>query len=270
MLKTNFVKNANNENGGKFYKAVAHVSYQMEVKSCDEAIKKAQNQRDSDGATDAEKKVAEEAIKALTECRDKAAKNAANFLDDYSIVVKDMTAAGNPEIAVKNCISILATDGNRNYVPLAWTLTQDDTKKLKNALDLIHVTGAFSESGMVSNSAEIKEAVKTARGDIERVMKDEFSIPVETAYTKKFMCNCNASDLRMIHETYVTGLRLVKSEFKGEDPLTGIENNKSDWYTVKLEMQTALQTQTRKGKTTIRNKRFCQTLAQIVMTKYSK
>lgn len=70
MLKTNFVKNANSENGGKFYKAVAHISYQMEVKSCEEAIKKAQNQRDSDSATDAEKKVAEDAIKSLTKCRD--------------------------------------------------------------------------------------------------------------------------------------------------------------------------------------------------------
>lgn len=268
MLKTSFVKVADSKNGEKFYQAVAYMSYKLQVEVLDPLVEKALKKKNGKDLTEEERKVYEKEYAELYKEREEASNKAASFLPVYERVVYEITSAGNSERAVKNCIAILATDCDRKKLQIAWSMSEDDAKKLKSALDTIHISGGFTACGAVSQTKAVKEAFKTAKGDIERVMKDEFSLPFETDYTRRFMCNCNASDLHAIHETYITGLRLKTSEIS--DELTGLENDESNWYTATTELVPSLQIQKRKGKTVMRNQKFCQTITMIVMSKYSK
>lgn len=260
MLLTSFVKSENVDNRKKFDNAVLYMQATYDKTLAESDLAKNRKAYNRNGVTKDEQKVLDDKKAEIEANIAKFEKIMTNLESSYRAVHDEMVAAGNKKTAVEHVLGVLGTFGDRKRLQLAVSIDEDNLEKFASALDLIHVKGGCTDSGMVSMTKEVKAAIKTAKDDITAVIKEEFSLQAETIYTDKVWVKINATDLRMIHETYVTGLKVSK-----------ISQNEEDDFTVKLSMRTAISTKKNKeGEKRVDSKSFRNTIAQIVMTKYSK
>ena len=260
MLMTNFVKNENSDNRRKFDNAVLYMQAKFDLSIAESDREKNRKSFNRNGITKEEQVALDKLLENIDERIDSAKKVMSNLEKDYNSVHDEMVAAGNKATAVEHVLGILGTFGERKRLQLAVTIDEDKIEKFATALDLIHVTGGCTEGGMCAQSKAVKAAIKTAKDDIHATIKEEFSLPVETIYTNKVWVKINATDLHIIHETYVTGLKLTKR----------VQNDDND-FTVSVSMRTAIQKRKSKdGEKSIESKSFRNVIAHIVMTKYSK
>lgn len=260
MLLTSFVKSENVDNRRKFDNAVLYMQATYDKTLAESDLAKNRKAYNRNGVTKDEQKVLDDKKAEIEADIAKFEKIMVNLESSYKAVHDEMVAAGNKKTAVEHVLGVLGTFGDRKRLQLAVSIDENNLEKFASALDLIHVKGGCTDSGMVSMTKEVKAAIKTAKDDVTAVIKEEFSLQAETIYTDKVWVKINATDLRMIHETYVTGLKVSK-----------ISQNEEDDFTVKLSMRTAISTKKNKeGEKRVDSKSFRNTIAQIVMTKYSK
>lgn len=260
MLLTSFVKSENVDNRRKFDNAVLYMQATYDKTLAESDLTKNRKAYNRNGVTKDEQKVLDDKKAEIEERIENFEKIMTNLEPSYKAVHDEMVATGNKKTAVEHVLGVLGTFGDRKRLQLAVVIDEDKLEKFANALDLIHVKGGCTDSGMVSMSKEVKEAVKTAKDDITAVLKEEFSLQAETIYTDKVWVKINATDLRMIHETYVTGLKVSK-----------FTQNEENDFIVKVSMRTAISSKkNRDGEKTVDSKSFRNTIAQIVMAKYSK
>ena len=260
MLLTSFVKSENVDNRRKFDNAVLYMQATYDKTLAESDLAKNRKAYNRNGVTKDEQKVLDDKKAEIEADIAKFEKIMVNLEPSYKSVHDEMVAAGNKKTAVEHVLGVLGTFGDRKRLQLAVSIDEDKLEKFASALDVIHVKGGCTDNGMVSQTKEVKAAIKTAKDDITAVIKEEFSLQSETIYTDKIWVKINATDLRMVHETYVTGLRVSK-----------ISQNEEDDFTVKLSMRTAISTKKNKeGEKRVDSKSFRNTIAQIVMTKYSR
>lgn len=170
----------------------------------------------------------------------KAETKRASYEQAYSEVVSAMALKnenhfGNDKDSVRNVLRVLATAFNEKLTKYAITSTIVDKNDgaLMEAMDLIHISGKFSEDGEKIMSQEQKVAYANARAKIETLVKSNFSLPFETEYTQKFRVKLTEDDLGLLHEVYVRGFKNVfeskdgKMSFKEREVRTLITSKKN-------------------------------------------
>ena len=125
----------------------------------------------------------------------------------FSEVVTKMTE-NNERENVLTFLRLLAGIEQKKVMKYALPATEDLTS-LTEALDTIHVSGKYSASGALTMSKEAKEAFKSAKEALATLVFERFSLN-ETEYTKKLSVRLNSTDIGLLHECYVTG---IKNEF---------------------------------------------------------
>ena len=143
----------------------------------------------------------------------------------YEKVTSDMIAAGCKKEAVENILALIACDGNFKLFPSANIFSNADLVSLITALDALHCGAVATEDGLIAVSENEKTACKSAKAAIVKLVKDSFSLVADTPYTSRAYVKLTGRELKMLHESFVTGLRGKKSD--GDDYSYTVSYNKA-------------------------------------------
>lgn len=143
----------------------------------------------------------------------------------YEKVISDMVAAGCKKEAVENILSLIACDGNFRLFPSANIFSNADLVSLITALDALHCGAVATDEGLIAVSDNEKTACKSAKAAIVKLIKDNFSLVADTPYTSRANVKLTGRELKMLHESFVTGLRGKKSD--GDDYSYIVSYNKA-------------------------------------------
>lgn len=209
MLKTNIMKN-NAETMSTFANAVEYSRLAMYVTSVNDSIaRKEKSLENSDSMSESKIAAIKEEIEELRKESAKATENRDNLQADYDKVYAAMTEKnkdhfGNDPKSVKVVLNILATADAPGLIKYAFD-KELDGEALYNALEAVHASGKYSDEGVVSLTKDVKEAYKSAKNELERVIKTTFSLPFESEYTNKTRVKLDSEDIALLHECYVKG-----------------------------------------------------------------
>lgn len=143
----------------------------------------------------------------------------------YEKVVSDMVGAGCKKEAVENILALIACDGNFKLFPSANIFSNADLVSLITALDALHCGAVATDDGLIAVSDNEKTACKSAKAAIVKLVKDNFSLVADTPYTSRAYVKLTGRELKMLHESFVTGLRGKKSD--GDDYSYTVSYNKA-------------------------------------------
>lgn len=189
----------------------------------------------------------------------------------YDTVIANMTLPdkngyANNTDAVRTVLRIVASCQENKLTKYA-IIPAFENEILFQALEAVHITSVARENGAISETKEVKEAYKMTKDELERVVKDMFSLPVETCYTEKMRVKLNNADIKRLHDCYVTGYQ-DNFEYTELDP-------DSDSVTISYK-DTTIKTlvssrQNKKTGTWIRNyTKLAGVIASIVRCRYFK
>jgi hypothetical protein len=129
----------------------------------------------------------------------------------YKKVLDALTATNenhsrNPEDACKTVLRVLASHADSKLEKYAIT-PAFQSPALYEALNTIHITSNACENGNLSMTKEVKAAYKAASDELESIIKNTFSLPVDTVYTSKTRVKIKAADKKLLNDCYVKGFK---------------------------------------------------------------
>ena len=233
MLKTNFIKTNNETIVTNFAIAVRHELAKMTIQYNNATIaKKAVIATNEKGTYSASK--VQEATLAMEELEEENSKLQSiidETKDTWASVLCDMVKpnekgfANNAQV-VRTVFRVLACAENSKLYKYA-IIPAFQSPALYEAMEEIHVT---SKVGTDGHTIYNKNTYKKASDELDKIMRDTFSLPVETTYTKVVRVKLNASDRNTLHSVYVKDFKnnISKDTFKGRTFVTACKVNKKD------------------------------------------
>lgn len=159
---------------------------------------------DDDEITSAQAK-----IDKLQAENEELSKNMKKLRANYDSVITNMTIPNdkgycNSEDTVRTVLRVVAcADNSKLYKHAIVPAFKDEC--LYNCLEDIHVTNDVIEEGYSINGKERVSLYKSAQSQLDSIMRDTFSLPVETIYTTALRVKLNAQDRKVLHDVYVKG-----------------------------------------------------------------
>ena len=261
MLKINFLKKDLNENGViEFTMATKYELLTMTQSMNNDAISKQntiiENKRGKHSVDDIEyakkkKEKLEAENKQIDETKEK-------IQPVYDKVIELMTRQNdkgysNDSDVVKTVLRVIACAENKRLYKYA-IIPAFENEDLYNCLQAIHVNNTVTEQGYSTNSKDRIALYKNAQKELDDIMRDTFSLPVETHYTESLRVKLNAQDRKCIHDCYVKGF----TNDITKDIDTGVVTFNSRIYNTAIKA-------TKKG---IDYSGMATDLAKLVMSKY--
>lgn len=227
MLKINFMSaTINDSQTMEFAQAVKFEELCMALFLNDESQEKQNKIIANENGNYSEKEVAaaqekldtlKKASAEMTATRDELRPIYDNVL---SVMTKPNTEGfSNDRDVVRTVLRVVACAGNSKFYKLA-IIPAFQNSDLKDALDAIHVSNDVTADGYSTNSKERQELFKKASAELDAIMRDTFSLPVETPYTAKLRVKLNATDRKVINDVYVKGFSNQIEKSKKTDALT--------------------------------------------------
>lgn len=128
---------------------------------------------------------------------------------NYDAVITSMTIPNDKGYAnnadtVRTVLRVIAcADNSKLYKHAIVPAFKDEC--LYNCLESIHVNNDVAEEGYSTNSKERVALYKSAQSQLDNIMRDTFSLPIETVYTTALRVKLNAQDRKVLHDVYVKG-----------------------------------------------------------------
>lgn len=262
MLRINFLnKKATDNQTKEFAKAVKYELCEMSIKmNMDIIAKQAIIETNEKGKyTEEDVKIARLKIDALEEKNIELTRIMTELEESYNLVISTMVAANekgfsNKMDTVRTALRVVACAENSKLYRYA-IIPAFQNEELYNALEKIHVTNTVSEGGYSTNNKERITLYKAAQEQLDDIMRETFSLPVETLYTAALRVKLNASDRKVLHDVYVKGFSNKMK--KGEN---------GDIIFLSRKYNTAIK-QTRKG---IDYSGIATDIAKLVLSKYAE
>ena len=69
----------------------------------------------------------------------------------------------------------------------------------------LHVNDKSTDDGYCTNNTQRIENYKKASLELDKIVRDTFSLPIETVYTTALKIKLNGEDRKLIHSCYVKG-----------------------------------------------------------------
>ena len=208
MLKTTFVK-LNNETVN-FAIAVRYELAKMSIEYNNATIAKRAVIATNENGTYSDSKV-QEALLKIDELEEENGK-LQGVIDEckeaWAKVIREMVEPNekgfsNDAKTVRTVLRVLACAENSRLYKYA-IIPAFENKALYDAMEEIHVN---SKVGTDGHTIYNKEAYKKASDELDKIMRDTFSLTVETPYTKQVRVKLNATDRGILHSIYVKGFR---------------------------------------------------------------
>lgn len=223
MLKTNFVKTNNETDVTNFAIAVRHELAKMSIQYNNVAIARKAVVATNEKGTYSDSKVQEAtlAMEELEEENGKLQTLVDETKDTWASVLCDMVKpnekgfANNAQV-VRTVFRVLACAENSKLYKYA-IIPTFQSPALYEAMEEIHVT---SKVGTDGHTIYNKDAYKKASEELDKIMRDSFSLPVETAYTKVVRVKLNSTDRNILHNIYVKGFKNDFTKSKKTDDIT--------------------------------------------------
>lgn len=182
----------------------------------------------------------------------------------YDEVVSVIASAGKDEFCngeenVRNILRVVACAENSKLFKYA-LLSAIDNDDLFSAMEVCHDIDNNNEFGNSSQTKELKESYKQAESQIQNILKTTLSLPFESEYTSSLRVKFNGTDLKLLHECYVTGF---SNKFESKD------ESKSTQF-VGREVKKLITSKTNsKGEVTRNFKKFAETVCKLAIAKIS-
>ena len=263
MLKINYATSIENlENVNALFSAVTYESLDMAITLTKDAIDTNDKTRKSKDASPATKALAEEKIATLTEDLKKYESELAKVADVHKHVVSTIASVKNEhvqnnETSVRNVLRLTACGENYRYFSIAIKDNEELMEKLYNAFTVAHVESKCDENGHITYSKDVKTAYSDINATVQKILKDSFSIPVANEYTKKVNVKFNGTDLKDLHETFVTGLTGVATKDKKTGDTT--------WDCTEYKTAIVARENKKTGKITYKGQGFMSNVAKLAM-----
>ena len=220
-------KNMSNEQVKNLYSAIQYERVDMEISYLNATIKGLENKIKNGGTTkDVEKweQDKKEAKEELAKCE----KSLAELKAIHELVLGEMTVPNdkgfaNSELAIRNVFRVVAS-ADTNLVKYAFIDNKNTifSEELMKAMDYVaDIKGERIEDfGRVVQGKEYKNQLKKAEYEVEKIMREMFSIPIETPYTTVLRVKPTKQDMHLLHSCYVTNF---KNEMKVIETTEGEE-----------------------------------------------
>jgi hypothetical protein len=227
-MKINYYRNEEIVNN--LFKAITYEKCDMSLTLNDEAIQKQEAIVRSETSTDREKEVARVKIQKLWTVEAEIKKQQEEVADVHELICTEIAKtenehhASNDLIAVRNVLRLSCCDENNKFFKLA--ILTDDTKfdSFYNAMVSLHdmENEEIGNNGLRQYSKNANETANNLAGNIQSLIKQMFSIPIENEYTQKVNIKFNKSDMNAVHECFVTGLKVDKTKNKDGIDIDGV------------------------------------------------
>lgn len=157
----------------------------------------------------------------------------------------------------RNVLRLVACAENTKLFKYA-LLSAIDNDDLFDAMEICHNIENNNEVGNSKQTTKLKNAYKSAESQIQSILKATLSLPIESAYTSSLRVKFNGTDLKLLHECYVTGF---SNKFES--------NKDSDVVTFKgRDVKKLISSKTNsKGEVTRNFKKFAETICKLAIAK---
>lgn len=259
MLKINFLKEDNNENTANFALAVKYAECDMNIQLLFDDLNKIIKKLQKEDISKEEKDFLVSQKKEISSNIEDIEVHMVSLEPAYVKVVENITNAGNSEEVIVRMLRMISSAGNNKLMKYA---VQDlaDTE-LYEALENIHFLSKENEYGMTIQSKAVKQSYKNAKIRLETILKQSFSLSFENDYTTKVNAKFNSSDLKMLNECYVTGIR---NKFSSK------EDGSINFDTTVVNTLVSKKTNKKTGKTTYNMNKLFKVIADLALVKYCK
>lgn len=124
---------------------------------------------------------------------------------------------GNDKNAVRNVLRLTACQENQKFYKYV-IINGEDNPLLYEAMERIHqVEGkTIDDYGKIEHTKEQFNDYVISAGEIGKIVKSLFSLPIESEITKKVNIKFNKTDLAYIHSLYVKSLNVGFSRSKSK------------------------------------------------------
>lgn len=120
------------------------------------------------------------------------------------------TVISNSETAIRNCLRLAAVWDDTSLIGYALIGTNDLlTDEFVGQMNTIHDPSQSTEDGAPKLTDAQVTAYNKTRKSLEKSIGTLVSLPVETQYNRVLKVKLNHTDLRLIHDQYVTGVKNV-------------------------------------------------------------
>lgn len=262
MLKINFIPDDNNkEIENAVFTCVGYEKNLMLIHLNNDSIAKCNDiiANKSGTKTDEEIKAAESKKIKLEENNLKLEEENKAVEDVYKNTLSKIASASNEYAAndynaVRNVLRLVACADNKKFYRIA-IVTSVRHAELYDSFSALHSCeeADFDENGIRISDKQKTATAKKAMEQVQSVIKQMFSIPIENAYTKKINVKFNKTDMGILHECFVRGVDVnIIKDSKGNTSFGG--------YTMKTAIT---KNKDREGNITYEGKSFNELLAKL-------
>lgn len=229
----------------------------MRIDLNDEQIKKFDSKLRSADASEKDKEAAQEKKDKLMADNAFYKQENAESEPTYLKVLNAISSAKNEYVqndvnAVRNVLRLVACTENSKFFKYA-ILGDANLATMKELFDSVHTSVDCDENGRPVYYATVWNNHAKIKDEIEKLLKRMFFIPVENEYTDKVSIKFNRTDLHMLHEAYVTG---IKVDYK--------KDKEGKFESAKTGLRTAIQSKkNRQGETTYSGTTFVESIAKL-------
>lgn len=121
-----------------------------------------------------------------------------------AMIMPNEKGYANSEDTVKTVLRVIGCAENSRLFKYA-IIPAFNNEELYNCLEAIHVNNDVTDAGCSINTKERIALYKQAQEELDNIMRDTFSLPIETVYTKALRVKLNATDRKVLHDVYVKG-----------------------------------------------------------------
>ena len=262
MLKINFISDDNNkEITNAVFTCVGYERNLMYIQLNNDSIAKCEDiiANKSGARTDEEIKAAESKKIKLEENNHRLEEENKTVEDVYKNTLSEIAAASNEYTtndynAIRNVLRLVACGDNKKFYRIT-IVSSIRHAELYDGFSALHSCEEmdFDENGIrISDKQKIAVAKKVME-QVQSVIKQMFSIPIENAYTKKINMKFNKTDIGILHECFVRGVDVnIIKDNKGNTSCGG--------YTTKTAIT---KNRDREGNITYEGKTFNELLAKL-------
>ncbi len=215
MLKINFIsESSTTENVNALFTSVNYEKNLMFIQLNNDDIAKCEKiiANKSGTKTDEEIKAATAKKIKLEEDNRRLEEENKDIEDIYKNTLSEIAAAANEYTindynAVRNVLRLVACGDNRKFFRIA-IVTDVRYAELYDGFSAFHKCeeADFDENGIRISDKKKAAMAKKLVEDVQAVIKQMFSIPIENAYTKKVNVKFNKTDMGILHECFVRGV----------------------------------------------------------------
>lgn len=239
MLKINFLnEKATIEEVKKFADAVRFEFNAMTIKLNNDSIDKKNKIVANEKGKFSEEEV--KAAKSVIENLEKSNESLEEINNElepiHTSVLEEMTLANDKGFsndcdAVCNVLRVIACADNSKLYKYA-ICPCFESEELYKAMEELHVNNSVNADGFSTNSADRVANYKKASEELDKIIRNTFSMPIETKYTTPLKIKLNGEDRKVLHNCYVRGFsnKFKKKDdsvtFVGRNYNTAIKKNK--------------------------------------------